>query len=113
MEICTPYRGDPHGDLQTSPQHADPRGFLVWFSLKRNQVHVDRVVVSWSVGHHVDHPCGGGGNFHGLPEKSLRNCTYRKSVVKHGHLASVAQPQSGIAGTVLWHVYAQSATEPN
>ena len=27
------HMGDPHGDPQTSPQHADPYGFLVWFSL--------------------------------------------------------------------------------
>ena len=26
--------GDPHGDPQASPQHADPHGFLVWFYLK-------------------------------------------------------------------------------
>ena len=24
-----PHMGRPHGDPQTSPQHADPRGFLV------------------------------------------------------------------------------------
>ena len=28
-EMCHPC---PHGDPQTSPQHADPHGFLVWFS---------------------------------------------------------------------------------
>ena len=28
------------GDPQTSPQHADPHGFLAWFSLKRPQVGV-------------------------------------------------------------------------
>ena len=28
-------------------------------SLKNHQVHVDRRVVGWSVGRHVDHPCGG------------------------------------------------------
>ena len=43
---------------QTSPQHADPHGFLVWFSFKSPQVHVDRRVVGWSAGRHVDHPCG-------------------------------------------------------
>ena len=48
--------GDPHGNPQTSPQHADPPGSLVRFSLKRPQVHVDRRVVGWSVGRHVDHP---------------------------------------------------------
>ena len=53
------HMGDPHGDLQTSPQYADPHGFLVLFSLKRPQVHVDRRAVGWSAGRHVDHPCGG------------------------------------------------------
>ena len=28
--------GDPHGDLQTSPQHADPHGSLVWSSFKKS-----------------------------------------------------------------------------
>ena len=64
------HMGDPHGDLQTSPQHADPHGFLVWSSLKRDQVHVDRRVVGWSAGRHVDHPCGGKFR-HGLLEKLL------------------------------------------
>ena len=27
--------GDPHGDVQTSPQHADPHEFLVWYSFKK------------------------------------------------------------------------------
>ena len=49
---------DPHGDPHASPQQADPHGFLVWFSLKKPQVHVDRRVVGWSAGRHVDHPCG-------------------------------------------------------
>ena len=53
MKFAT-HMGDPHGDPQTSPQHADPHGFLVWFSLKRHQVHVDRRVA----GSHVDHPRG-------------------------------------------------------
>ena len=58
-----PHMCDPHGDPQTSPQHADPHGFLVWFSafLKKTmqEIHVDRRVVGWSAGRHVDHPCGG------------------------------------------------------
>ena len=64
--------GDPHGDPQTSPQHADPHRFLVWFSLRRPQVHADRRIVGWSAGRHVDHPCGWQLFFcHGLLEKSL------------------------------------------
>ena len=54
-----PHVGDPHGDPQTSPQHAAPHGFLVWFSSKRHKVHVDRRVVGWSAGRHVDHPRAG------------------------------------------------------
>ena len=38
------HMGDPRGNRQTSPQQADPHGFLVWFSLTRPQVHVDRRV---------------------------------------------------------------------
>ena len=52
------HMGDPHGDPQIGPQHGDPHGFLVCFSLKGPQVHVDRRVVGWSAGRHVDHPCG-------------------------------------------------------
>ena len=63
--------GHPRGDPQTSPQHVDPHGFLVWFSLTRHQLHVDRCVVGWSEGRHVDHPCGGGKFRHGLLEMSL------------------------------------------
>ena len=59
MAKFAPHMGDPHGDPQTSPQHADPHGFLVRLSLKRHQVHVDRRVVGWSAGRNVDHPCGG------------------------------------------------------
>ena len=59
MAKFAPHMGDPLGDPQTSPQHADPHGFLVWFSLKRQHVHVDRHVVGWSAGRHVDHPCAG------------------------------------------------------
>ena len=29
------HMGDPHGEPQTSPQHADPHGFLVLFSRKQ------------------------------------------------------------------------------
>ena len=59
MAKFAPRMGDPHGDPQTSPQHANPHGFLVWFSLKLQKVHVDRRAVTWSAGRHVDHPRGG------------------------------------------------------
>ena len=39
-----------------TPIHMD---FLYGFLLKRHQVHVDRRVVGWSAGYHVDHPFGG------------------------------------------------------
>ena len=35
-----------------------PHEFLVWFSLKRPQAHVDRRVVGWCAGRHVDRPFG-------------------------------------------------------
>ena len=55
-----PTSGDPHGGPQTSPQHADPHGFLIWFlCITIQEIHVDRSVVRWSAGRHVDHPCGG------------------------------------------------------
>ena len=31
MAKSAPHIGDPHVDPQTSPQHADPHGFLVRF----------------------------------------------------------------------------------
>ena len=62
---------DPHGDPQADwPQHADPHGFLVWFSLERHQVHVDRRIVgSLRVAMWINHV--GGKSRHGLLEKSL------------------------------------------
>ena len=53
------HMGDPHGDPQSGPQHADPHGLLVWVLFKRQQIHVDRRVVGWSAGRRVDRPCGG------------------------------------------------------
>ena len=69
------HMGDPHGDPQTSPQHADPRGFLVWFSLKRPQIHVDRRVAGWlRAAMWITHV---GSRFrHGLLEKSLIKLTF-------------------------------------
>ena len=64
--------GDPHGHPQTSPQHADPHGFLAFLKKTIQEIHVDRRVVGWSAGRHVDHPCGGGKFRHGLLEKSLK-----------------------------------------
>ena len=41
--------------VHNTPIHMD----FLYGSLKRHQVHVDRRVVGWSAGRHVDHPCGG------------------------------------------------------
>ena len=57
MAKFAPHMGDPHGDPQTSPQHTDPHG-LGAFQGERYK-NVDRRVVGWSAGRHVDHPCGG------------------------------------------------------
>ena len=60
-----------HGDPQTSPQHANLHGFLVWFASKRPQV--QRIGVLWAglrVAMWITHV---GGKFHHvLLEKSLR-----------------------------------------
>ena len=53
------HMGDPHGDPQTSPQHPDPHGLGAFLKKSIQEVHADRGVVGWSVGRHVDHPCGG------------------------------------------------------
>ena len=53
----------PHGSstwrLQTSPQHADPHGLGAFLKKIIQEIHVDRRVVGWSAGRHVDDPCGG------------------------------------------------------
>ena len=54
-----PQMGDPHGDLQTSPQNADPHGLGAFLMKTIQAIHVDQSVVRWSAGRHVDHPCGG------------------------------------------------------
>ena len=43
-EICHPH-GDPHGDLQNSPQHADPHGLGTFSRETLQEIHVDRRVV--------------------------------------------------------------------
>ena len=48
--------GDPHGDLQTSPQHGDPHGLGVFLRKTIQEVHVDQRVVGWSAGHHGGSP---------------------------------------------------------
>ena len=54
--------GDPHGDPQTSPQHADPHGLGAFLEENTQEIHVDRRVVGWSAGRLVpwlvDHPRG-------------------------------------------------------
>ena len=58
MAIFASHMGDPHGDPQTSPQHADRHGFGAFLKKTRQEIHVDRRVVGWSAGRHVDRPCG-------------------------------------------------------
>ena len=79
MAKFAPHMGDPHGDPQTSPQHANPHGLLVWFSLKRQEIHVDRRVVGWSAGSPCGSPMWGGKFRHGLLEKSLKHLGAKKS----------------------------------
>ena len=77
-----PHMGDPAGDPQTSPQHADPHGLGAFLKKTIQENHVDRRVVGWSAGRHVDHPCGGGGKIgYGLLEKSLMHKHYITQIV--------------------------------
>ena len=59
MAEFAPHMRDPHGDPQTSPQHADPHGLGAFLEKTIQESHVDRRVVGWSAGRHVDHACGG------------------------------------------------------
>ena len=52
------HMGDPHGDLQTSPQHANPHGLGAFLKKTIPEISVDRRVVGWSAGRHVDRACG-------------------------------------------------------
>ena len=72
MAKSASHMRDPHGDPQTSPQHADPHGLGGLF--KEN--HTRNPCISACCGLVCGSPCGspmwGGGKFrHGLLEKSL------------------------------------------
>ena len=54
-----PQKGYLSGTCATSPQHTDPHGFLVWFSLKGTKTMWISVLWAGLQGRHVDHPCGG------------------------------------------------------
>ena len=56
MAKLVPQMGDPHGDPQTSPQRADPHGLGAFLKKTIQEIHVDRCVVGWSAGRHVDRP---------------------------------------------------------
>ena len=76
-EICPPPPlGDPRGDPQTSPQHAHPHGFLVWCSLKRHQVHVDRLWAGLRVAMWITHVLA---NFAMACWKSHKNLKFKIS----------------------------------
>ena len=83
------HMGDPHVDPQTSPQHADPYGLFVSFSLKKHQIHVDRRVVGWSAGRHVDHPCGK--QISPWPARKVTETEHEKKKTKEG--ANHTRPQ--------------------
>ena len=53
MAKFAPHMGDPHGDPQTSPQHADPHRLGAYLKNTIQEIHVDRHVVGWSAGRHV------------------------------------------------------------
>ena len=83
--MFAPHMGDPHGDPQTGPQHADPHGSLVpfFFFLKKKKNHTRNACGSACGGPVCGSPCGSpmwGGQFHhGLLEKSL--ITYKHPVL--------------------------------
>ena len=82
--------GDPHGDPQTNPH-----GFLSFLKKTIQEIHVDRRVVGWSAGRHVDRPCGGGKFRHGLLEKSLKIAEMEFHVLIRGF-------NLGMRGFKLW-----------
>ena len=57
-EICPPH-GRSTWRPADQPTTRDPHACLVWFSLNRQEIRVDRRVVGWSAGLHVDRPHGG------------------------------------------------------
>ena len=70
------HMGDPHGEPQTTPQHADPHGLLVCFSLKGPKSMW--IGVLWGGVRAAMWITHVGGRFrHGLPEKSLIRRTFR------------------------------------
>ena len=71
-EICPPHKGDPHADLQASPQHADPHGLGAFLKRTIQELHVDPRVVGQSAGRHVDHPCEG--QISPWPARKVTNC---------------------------------------
>ena len=68
MVKFAPHMADPHGDPQTSPQHADPHGLGAVLKKTIQETHVDRRVVGWYAGRHVITHVGGKFH-HGLLEK--------------------------------------------
>ena len=63
------HMGDPNGKPQTSPQHADPHGFLVFLKENQKSMWISMLWAGLRVAMWITHV---GGKFrHGLPEKSL------------------------------------------
>ena len=74
MAKFAPHMGDPHGDPQTSPQHADAHGLGAFLKKTIQEIHVGRRVLWGPAGLRVavwiTHL---GGKFRrGLLEKSLK-----------------------------------------
>ena len=45
------HAGDPHGDRQTSPKHADPHEIGAFLKITIQEIHVDRCVVGGKFRH--------------------------------------------------------------
>ena len=94
--------GDPHGDLQTIPQHADPHGLGTFSKKTIQEIDVDRCVVGWSAGRHADHPCVGGKFRHGLANIHL--------IFKFGGLPLGSSSSSGLCGDFTGRGFLSFAT---
>ena len=77
MAKFAPNMSDPHGEPQTSPQHANPHGFLVYdFLLKRHNMRIGVLRADLRVAMWITHAVG---NFrHCLLEKSLTQALPKK-----------------------------------
>ena len=102
MAKFAPHMGDPHGDPQTSPQHADPLDFL--YGLKKQEIHVGRRLVGWSAGR----PCGSpmwGGQISLWPARKVTNSFLGTSLVLFAEIAGfivLSYAGSGLPQSPFW-----------